>query len=187
MPCSHRGPLVVSWLWKKITVELEVLDAAAVGAVVKSGVMVGAKRFGAQLTIVAGGRGVPRGSAAPVGGSPGRVTVSGGVLYYGCGLAGHLRKDCRVGHGAGPGDRPPFRCWGCGAVQHGILFCLGRSLPVADVAGVPAPAAGSGAASGGIKRGGGHLAGSGFRSRTFSGGSVLGYLGGGAGRVAVAP
>ena len=46
-----------------------------------------------------------------------------------------------------------------------------------NAAGVPAPVAGPGADSGGVKRGGEHLAGSGFRGRLFGGGSMLGYLG----------
>ena len=39
----------------------------------------------------------------------------------------------------------------------------------------------------GVKRGGGNLPGSGFRGRSFGGGSVLEYLVGNAGRVAAAP
>ena len=56
-----------------------------------------------------------------------------------------------------------------------------------NAAGVPAPVAGPGGAEGGVTRGRGHLAGSGFRGRPFGGGSMLGYLGGGARRVAAAP
>ena len=56
-----------------------------------------------------------------------------------------------------------------------------------SAAGVPAPAADSGTVGGGLKRGGGHLIDLRFRGRPFVGGSVLEYLGGGAGRIAAAP
>ena len=56
-----------------------------------------------------------------------------------------------------------------------------------NAAGVPVPAGGFGAGVGGVKRGGGPLAGDGFRGRSFGGGSVLRYLGGGARRVGAAP
>ena len=59
---GHRGPLVVSRVWKKLVVKLEVLNTAAVGVAVKSGVLVEAKQFGAQLLwllVVGVCRGVP--------------------------------------------------------------------------------------------------------------------------------
>ena len=45
---GRRGPLVVGRAWKNnvLTVKLEVRDAAAVGTVVKAGVIVGARKFG---------------------------------------------------------------------------------------------------------------------------------------------
>ena len=113
--------------------------------------------------------------------------VAGGIVCYSCEKAGHLRRDCCAGAGLGAGNRPPFRCCGCGGVGYGISFCPERALPSVNVAGIPFSAAGSGNACWGVKRGGGHLAGSGFRGRSLGGGSVLGYLGGGAGRVAVTP
>ena len=69
-------------------VKLEVRDAAAVCVVVKSVVVVGARRCGAQLAIAAGGRGVPRGLALIRGGAPvGRTgaggTAVGGVVCFG--------------------------------------------------------------------------------------------------------
>ena len=184
---GHRGPLVVFRAWKTVSVKMEVRNAAAVGAVVKSGVVVGARKFGAQLAIAAGGRGVPRGPTPAKGGAPDGRSADSSVKCFGCRKTGHLRRDCRAGGGSGSAGRPPFRCWGCGGVGHAISFCPGRALPVTSAAGVPAPVAGPGAAGGGVKRGGEHLAGSGFRGRLFGGGSVLGYLGGGARRVAAAP
>ena len=184
---GHRGPLVVFRAWKTVTVKLEVLDAAAVGAAVQSGVVVGARKFGAQLAITAGGRGMQRGPVPAEGGAHVRGYVASGVKCFGCGKAGHLRRDCRAGGGPGLVGRPPPRCWGCGGVGHGISFCPGRALPVTSTAGVPAPVAGTGTADGGVKRGGGPLDGAGLRSRPFGGGSVLNYLGGGARRVAAAP
>ena len=154
---------------------------------VRSGLLVGARKFGAQLAIAAGGRGVPRGPVPAKGGAPVERSAAGGVRCFGCGKAGHLRRDYRDGGGPGLTGRPLIRCWGCGGVGHGISFCPGRALPVTSAAGVPAPVSGPVAAGGGVKQGGGHLAGSGFRDRTFGGESVLGYLGGGAGRVAAAP
>ena len=174
-------------MWSKLAVKLEVLNAEAVGVVVKSGVVVGASKFGAQLAIAAGGRGVQSGPVFSKGSVPVTKPVAGGVVCYGCGKTAHLRRDCRSSSGSGADGRPSFRCWGCGGVGYGISFCPGQSLLVTSTAGVPAPAATSGVASGGIKRGGGHLTGSGFRSRPFGGGSVLGYLGGGASRVAAGP
>ena len=166
---------------------MEVRSAEAVCTVVKSGVVVGAKRCGVQLAIAAGGRGVPSGPAPTKGGTPiGRSAVDG-VRCYGCGKAGHLWKDCRAGGGSGPVGRPPFRCWGCGGVGHGISICSGRTLPVTSAAGVLAPVPGPEATGRGIKRGGGHLSDACFRGRQFRGGCVLGYLGGGARRVAAAP
>ena len=100
--CGRRGPLVVGRAWKNLTVKLEVLNVAAVGAVVESGVVVGARRFGAQLAIAAGGRGVPRGPAPAKGGTPVGNPMAGGVVCYGCGKSGHLRRDCRAGGGPGP-------------------------------------------------------------------------------------
>ena len=44
---GHRGPLVVSRVWGRLSVKLKVQDAAAVGSVVKSGIIVGARKFGA--------------------------------------------------------------------------------------------------------------------------------------------
>ena len=184
---GHRGPMVVSRGWGNLAVKLAVSSAVVVCAVVKSGVVVGAKKCSAQLAITTGGRGVPRGKAPAKGGAPIGASGADCVRCHGCGKAGHLRRDCRAGGGPGLLGRPPFRCWGCGGVGHGISFCPGRALPVTNAAGVPAPVAGPGAAVGGAKRGGGSLAGSGFRGRPFGGGSVLGYLGGGAGRVAAAP
>ena len=184
---GHHGPLVVSRVWEKLSVKLEVYDAAAVGAVVKSGVVVGAKKFGAQLNIAAGGRGVQKGLAPAKENAPAGRSAASGVVCYGCGKAGHLRRNCRASGGLRPGSRPPFRRWGCGEVGHGISFYPERSLPMTSATGVPAPSAGSGTVGGGIKRSGEYLAGSGFRSRPFGAGSVLGYLVGGAGGVAAAP
>ena len=184
---GHRGPLVVSRVWKKVSVKLGVLNAAAVGAVVKSGVVVGARKCAAQLAIAAGGRGVPRGPNPAKGGAPVGRSAAGGMVCYGCGKTSHLRRDCRMSGGPRPGVRPPLRCCGCGVVGHRIALCPGRSLPVTSAAGVPIPAVGAGTGSGGVKRGGGPLAGSRFQGRPFGGGSVLGYLGGGAGRLAAAP
>ena len=70
---------------------------------------------------------------------------------------------------------------------HGVSSCPDRSLAGMSAEGVPVPVVGSGAAMWGVKRDGGHLAGSRFRGRPFGGGSVLGYLGGSARRVAAAP
>ena len=187
MAWGHRGPLLVSRVWSKLAVRLEVRDAVAVGMVVKSGVVVGARKFGAQLAIAAGGRGVRRGPAPAKGSAPVRKLVAGGMVCFDCGKPGHLRRDCHDGGGSRPVGRPPYRCWGCGAVGHWISFYPGRSLPVSDAMGVLAPVVGSGAGAGGVKRNGGPLAGSGFRGRAFGRGSVLGYLGGGAGRVAATP
>ena len=149
--------------------------------------VVGARKFGAQLAIAAGGRGGQRGPAPAKGGAPVGRPVGGGISCYGCGKAGHLWRDCCASGGLGPGGHPPFRYWGCGGMWHGISFCLGRSLPVTSASGVPVPPVGSGAVSGGTKRGGGPLTGAGFRGRPFGGGSVLGYLVGGARWVAAAP
>ena len=46
---GHRGPLVVGRAWKNnvLTVRLEVRGVTAVGTVVRYGVVVGARRFGA--------------------------------------------------------------------------------------------------------------------------------------------
>ena len=110
---DHRGPFVVGRVWGKLAVKLEMKDAAAVGAVVKSGVMVVARKFSAQLAIAAGGRGVQRGPApvkgnAPTGGSAiGLASVR--VVCYGCGKHGHLQRECCAGGGSGPAGRPPFR------------------------------------------------------------------------------
>ena len=186
---GHRSPLVVGRAWKNnvLTVKMEVLNAAAVGAAVKAGVVVGARKFGAQLAIAAGGRGVSRVPAPARDGKPVGGLAGGGVRCFGCGMIGHLRRDCRAGGGSIPGVRPPSRCWGCGGVGHGVAFCPGKALPVVDVGGVPAPVPGPVTAGGGVKRGGGQLAGSGFRGRPFGGGSVANYLGGGHIRVAAAP
>ena len=118
---GRRGPLVVSRVWSNLMVKLEVLNAAAVGTVVKSGLVVGARKFGAQLAFAAGGRGVQRGLAPARGRAPAGGSASSGVVYYGCGKTGHLRRDCRAGSRAGVGGRPPFRCWGCGEVGHGVF------------------------------------------------------------------
>ena len=167
--------------------KLEVQDAATVGEVVRTGVVVGARKFGAQLVIAAGGRGVQRGPAPAKRGAPVRKPSSGGVRCYGCGKLGHLRRDCREGGGVATGGRPPFRCWGYGRVGHGISLYPGRSLPVSSAAGVPVPAANSGLVGGGVKRGGGPLAGQGVRVRPLGGGNTLNYLRGGAHRVAAVP
>ena len=58
MEWGDWGPLVVSKVWSKLVVKMEVRNAAAVGVVVKSGVVVGARKFGAQLAFSAIGRGV---------------------------------------------------------------------------------------------------------------------------------
>ena len=91
---GHWCPLMVSKVWKKLAVKVEVRDAAAEIAVVKSGVVVGMRRFGAQLAIVTGGRGVLRGGAAPKGraqiGKPVERQVTVGVVWYGCGRIGYL-------------------------------------------------------------------------------------------------
>ena len=150
---GHRGPCVFSKVWGNLAMKLEGLSAAAVCAVVKSGVVVGVKRYGAQLAIAAGSRGVPRGPAPAKGGAPVRGSAVGGVKCYGCGKVRHLRRDCRDGGGSGPIGCPPFRCWGCGGVGHGISYSPGRALPVMNAAGVPVPAAGARAAAGGAKRG----------------------------------
>ena len=154
---------------------------------VQSGVIVGARKFGAQLALAASGRGVQRGPAPIRGGAPVGGSAASGVVCYSCWKAGYLQRDCRAGGGSGPGGHSPFRCWGCGGVGHGGSFCTGRSLPVTSAAGVPAPAVHLGTVGGGVKRGGGHLEGSGSWGRAFGGGSVLGYLRGGARRVAAAP
>ena len=89
--------------------KLEVRDAAAVGAVVKFGVVVGARKFGAKLAVAARGQGVLRGPAPAKGSAPVGGSAAGGVKCYGCEKAGHLRRDCRTGGGSGPVGRPPFR------------------------------------------------------------------------------
>ena len=88
-------------------VKLKVRDAAAVGAAVKAGVVVGTRRFGAQLAIGTGGRGVL--GSAPVG-RPAGVLGNVGVVYYGYGGTGHLRWDFRSGCRTGSSGRPPFWC-----------------------------------------------------------------------------
>ena len=183
---GRQGPLVVGRAWKNLTVKLEVRDAVAVGAVVRSGVVVGARKFGTQLAITAGSRGVLRGPAPATGSAPTRELAAGSMKWFGCGKTGHLRRDCRTGGGSGPVGRP-FRYWGCGGVGHGISICSGSTLSVTNAVGVPTPMAGPGATSRGVKRGRGPLAGAGFRGKQFGSGSVLGYLGGGTGRVATAP
>ena len=107
---GHRGPLVVGRAWGNLTVKLEVRGMAAVGEVVKSGVVVGARRFGAQLAFAAGGRGVLRGPALAKGSAHAGRSAAGGVECYGCRKAGHLRRDCRAGRGSGPVGHSPFRC-----------------------------------------------------------------------------
>ena len=92
-----------------MTVKLEVRNAAAVGAVVKSGVIVGARKFGAQLAIAASGRGVQRGPGSAKGSAPAVRSVADGVTCYGCGRAGHLRRDYCAGGGITAGGHPPFR------------------------------------------------------------------------------
>ena len=184
---GHRSPLVIGRAWQHVSVKVEVQNAAAVGEVVRSRVLVGAKRCGAQLAIAAGGKGVTRDPIPTKGGAQVGRSAAGGVKCFGCGKAGHVRRDCRASGGTSTNVRLPFRCWGCGGVGHGISLCPGRALPVTSAAGVPVPAAGSGAVIGGAKRRGGPLAGSGFRGRPFGGRSMLGYLVGGAGRVAAAP
>ena len=116
----HRGPLVVGRVWKSLTVKLEVGNAVAVGAVVKSGVMVGARRCGAQLANAAGGRGVQRGPAPAKGGAPARKATAGGVVCYGFGKAGHLRRDCRAGSVAGVGGHPRSNA---GGVARWVIGC----------------------------------------------------------------
>ena len=143
----------------KLSVKLEVQDAAAVSKVVRSGVVVEARRFSAQLVIAAGGGGVQRGPAPVKGSAPAGRTAAGDVVCYGCGKMGHLWRDCQAGGGSGPGSRPLFRCWGYGEVGHRISLCPCRSLPVTSAVGVPAPAATSGIVGSGVKHGGGHLAG----------------------------
>ena len=183
---GHRGPLVVGRAWKNFSVKLEVQDAAAVGPVVKSVVVVGARNFGVQLAITAGGRGVQRDPAPTKGDASVGKSAAIGVVCYGCGKMGHLRRDCYASGGSGPSAHPPLRCWGCGAVGHRISFCPGRTLPVVNASGVTAPTAGSKATGRGDKRGGGPLTDPRPRGRPFGGGSVLGYLSGGARRVAAA-
>ena len=56
-----------------------------------------------------------------------------------------------------------------------------------SAADVPVPVVGAGATDGGVKRSGGPLTDPGARTRSFGGGSVLGYLGDGARQVAAAP
>ena len=51
MAWGHRGPLVVSRVWEKLAVKLEVLNAEAVGMVVRSVVVVRARKFGAVKTV----------------------------------------------------------------------------------------------------------------------------------------
>ena len=58
---------------------MEVRDAAAVSSVVKSGIVVGVRKFGTQLAIAAGGRGVPRGPVPAKGGAPVGGSAAGGV------------------------------------------------------------------------------------------------------------
>ena len=156
------------------------------GVVVKSGVVVGARKFGAQPAIAVRGRGMLRGPAPAKGGAPVGKPVAGSKVCYGCGKAGHLRRNCGASGRLGASVRPPFQCWGCGVLGHGVSFCTGRSLPVMNAEGVPVPVVGSGTTKGGVKSNGGHLASSEFRGRPFGSGSILGYLGGSAGRDAAA-
>ena len=185
--CAHRGPLVVGSVWKKLSVRLEVRDTAVVGAVVKSRIVVGAKRFGVSLAIAACSRGVRRAPAPAKADAPMRKPLAGGILCFSCVKAGHLLRDYRSGVGLGPSGCPPFRCWGCGMVGHWITFCPERSLPMMSATGVPVSVAGAGTVSGGVKRGGSHLAESGLCGKPYMRGSVLVYLGGGLGRLAAAP
>ena len=55
-------------MWGNLAMKLEVLSAVAVCAVVKAGVVVGAKKCSAQLAIAAGG--VCRGVMLPLRGAP---------------------------------------------------------------------------------------------------------------------
>ena len=77
---------------------LEVHNAAAVGPVVnsgvKSGVVVGARRFGVQLALAAGGRVVQRDTTASPRTAHMVRPAAGGFVCYGYGGKGHLRRDC---------------------------------------------------------------------------------------------
>ena len=105
---GHQVPLVVGQVWKKVTVKLEVRDAATVGSVVKAGVVVGDRQFGTQLAVSACGRGVQEGSGSQREGAPVNKPAAVVVVCYGCGGAGHLRRDCRAGWVSNSGGRPPF-------------------------------------------------------------------------------
>ena len=109
-----------------MAVKMEVRDAVAVGAVVKSGVVIRGKRVGTQLVLAVGGKGVQRSSGDQLGGAPVTKPSAGAVVWFGCGGAGHLERDCCAGRRSGPGGRPPFRFGGCDGVGHVILLYPGN-------------------------------------------------------------
>ena len=87
---------MISRVWKKLLVKLEVRDTAAVGVMVRSDVVVGARKFGTQLAFATGGRGVQKGPTASVRGAPVEKPVAGGIGCYGCRKVGHVQRDCHV-------------------------------------------------------------------------------------------
>ena len=73
--------------------KLELLNTAAVGVAVKSGIVVDTQCFVAQLAFAAGGRGVQRGAAASHMNAPSGKPAVGGMVCYGYDGVGHLRRD----------------------------------------------------------------------------------------------
>jgi hypothetical protein len=98
------------------------------------------------------GAGPPRGAPGRAAAAPAGRTFQGrSVVCYGCGKAGHYRRECPTASDRRPG--PGLRCYECGQVGHYARYCAERR----PVSGRRHPATGNrGPARGRTAQGGGN-------------------------------
>ena len=158
-----------------MSVKLEVVSGAVAANLVKGGATFLGVRKEVELAVRGGGARVAR----PLG--QGNPSVVG---CFCCWDRGHVQRFCPRGGAVAVANGRNGRCWGCGGVGHRIAECSGRSLPMAGADG----SFSRGLFGGGLKRGGGDVAGvPESKGGPLRGGSVLGYVNRSHGPVGGAP
>ena len=149
---------------ERVSVKMEVVSGMVVANLVKWGPTFIGVRKEVELAVKGGGARVTR------------LVGQGNPSVRGCFISwdrGHVQHVCLRGGAVGMGSGRTENYWRCGGVGHYLAECSGRSLPVAG-------ADGSFSRSvfrGGLKRGGGDLAGAPVgRGGSLRGGSVLEYV-----------